>query len=542
MAWSAEPYETWDGTEVRGAAAEAMRMLDERDPIGNGLPPNDAEAVAELHALHPRLAWCPQLKCAVKPTRYDTFETSPGDGDIVRALLALNEARRAWALDQASRAHGADAAAEKAALAMAKAASSASNAPKVAAAASLFCKLHAIDQAELDAEPTTLGTPHGVLDMDTGNLCIDDGNDGSAFMVTKATGADIDGRYTAELEYDPRWDAFIDEIMGGDAEKASYLQRALGYSMIGGNPEECMFVAYGATTRNGKDTLLESVRGAVGDYAGVAERSFLSSRKREGGTDEMLASLVGKRLVTLSEPPKGMPLDEGKVKDLTACGRQSTSKKFGAQFEFEPQFTMWMNVNNLPEVSDDSVFEGDRIRVIPFERHFGPEERDPTLKARFATDNGRFTVLRWLMEGYAEYRERGLDEPASVLRATREYASASGTTIDKFVRQLCTLRSGTRTENGALKEAYRAFCEGVLGEAPMTAQKMGKALALYGVSKQRSDGRDYWRGIELSVVGEAEGVLGQCKNGGAGFALEDAEEGGNGPSGGAGRPKRIKLI
>ena len=521
MKWSAAKYELQDGTKVKGAMAAAMRMLDERDPIANDLPLNDAEVVAELHALHPKMKWCPHLRCTVKPTRYDTFATSPGDGDIMKALVELNDARRTWALDQAARAHGADKAAEKAALAMAKNAVDSSNSKRAAGIVSLFEKLHAVDQSELDIEPTALGTPHGVRDMDSGNLCIDDGNDGSAFMVTKVTNADIDGRYTSELDYDYRWDRFIDEIMGGDKEKAAYLQRALGYSLIGGNPEECMFVAYGASTRNGKDTLLESVRGAIGEYAGVAERSFLSSRKREGGTDEALASLVGKRIVTLSEPPK--------VKDLTACGRQSTSKKFGAQFEFTPQFTMWMNVNNLPEVSDDSVFEGDRIRIIPFERHFSADERDPTLKARFATSNGRFTVLRWLLEGYAEYCERGLDEPESVRRATEEYADASGTTIDKFVRRYCKLRTGGRTENNVLKEAYAAFCEEVLGEPPMTAQKMGKALSHYGVSRQRSHGTDYWRGIELDVLGEAETLLGNCTR----SAPESAPEGDRGAKSGS---------
>ena len=532
MKWSAAKYELADGSKVRGAVAVAMRMLDDRDPIGNDLPLNDAEVVAELHALHPSMTWCPHLRCTVKPTEYDTFATSPGDGEITKALIALNDARRTWALNMAARAHGADKKVEKAALAMAKNAVDCSNSSKAAGIVSLFQKLHAIDQGELDVEPTAMGTPHGVLDMDSGNLCIDDGNDGRAFMVTKVTNADIDGRHAPDLDYDYRWDAFIDEIMEGDAEKAAYLQRALGYSLIGGNPEECMFVAYGATTRNGKDTLLESVRGAIGEYAGVAERSFLSSRKREGGTDEALASLVGKRLVTLSEPPKGMPLDEGKVKDLTACGRQSTSKKFGAQFEFVPQFTMWMNVNNLPEVSDDSVFEGDRIRIIPFERHFAPEERDPTLKARFATERGKFTVLRWLLDGYAEYCERGLDEPESVRRATAEYASASGTTIDKFVRQCCTLKAGSRCENGALKEAYKAFCEGVLGEPPMTAQKMGKALAHYGVSKMRSHGTDWWLGIELDVLGEAETVLESCTR----DAPDDSPEDGNGGK------RKIRLI
>ena len=500
-------YELWDGTLVIGRAAAALRMLDARDPIANRLPLNDAEVVAELHALHPRMRWCPQLLCTVVPTEYDTFGTDPGDGTIAERAIALNEARRIWALDQAARAHGADKDAEKAALAMAKNAVSSSNSSKVSGIVKLFKQLHAIGQDELDIEPTALGTPHGVLDMDSGNLCIDDGNDGSIFMVTKTTGADIDGRYTSDLDYDGRWDEFIDEIMDGDAERAAYLQRALGYSLIGGNPEECMFIAYGATTRNGKDTLLESVKTALGDYAATAERSFLARRRAEGGTDEALASLAGKRLVTLSEPPKGMPLDEGKVKDLTACGTQSTSKKFGSQFEFSPKFTIWMNVNNLPEVSDDSVFEGDRIRVIPFERHFSKEERDTTLKARFSTERGKFTVLRWLLDGYAAYCERGLDEPESVLRATSDYADTGGTTVDKFVRRCCRIHAGSRTENNALKEAYAAFCEGMLGEAPLTVRKMARELSRYGVSKRRSNGSDWWIGIELDVLGEAEAAL-----------------------------------
>jgi P4 family phage/plasmid primase-like protien len=487
-----------------------MRMLDERDPVGAGLPACDAETVAELHALHPEMAWCPDLLCTVLPTPYDSYRTSPGDGEVAARAVALNEARRLWALDRAARAHGADKAEERAALAMAKDAVASSNASRLGGVVRLFRQLHAVRASELDVEPTALGTPHGVLDMDSGELCAADGNDGRAFMVTRCTGADVDGGGEGGPSYDARWDEFVLEIMDGDAERAAYLQRALGYSCLGGNPEECMFVAYGATTRNGKDTLLESVKTALGDYAAAAERTFLSRRRAEGGTDEALASLAGRRLVTLSEPPRGMPLDEGKVKDLTACGTQSTSKKFGAQFEFRPQFTIWMNVNNLPEVGDDSVFEGGRIRVVPFERHFAPHERDTTLKARFASDDGRYTVLRWLLDGYAAYRERGLDEPEAVRRATADYAETGGTTVDKFVRRCCLLRAGARCENNSLKEAYAAFCEGVLGEPPATARALAAELARYGVSKHRSHGTDWWRGVELDVSAEAEEALRSC--------------------------------
>ena len=49
-----------------------------------------------------------------------------------------------------------------------------------------------------------------------------------------------------------RWERFIDEITCGDKDKADYLQRALGYSLLGTSKEECMFILHGKTTRNGK--------------------------------------------------------------------------------------------------------------------------------------------------------------------------------------------------------------------------------------------------------------------------------------------------
>ena len=49
-----------------------------------------------------------------------------------------------------------------------------------------------------------------------------------------------------------RWIRFIDEVMEGDNEKAIFLQKALAYSLLGHANEECLFLLYGETTRNGK--------------------------------------------------------------------------------------------------------------------------------------------------------------------------------------------------------------------------------------------------------------------------------------------------
>lgn len=46
-----------------------------------------------------------------------------------------------------------------------------------------------------------------------------------------------------------RWEKFIKEVTQNDEDKADFLQRALGYSMLGMSNEECMFILHGKTTR-----------------------------------------------------------------------------------------------------------------------------------------------------------------------------------------------------------------------------------------------------------------------------------------------------
>ena len=56
----------------------------------------------------------------------------------------------------------------------------------------------------------------------------------------------------------PRWHSFIKEVMCGDADLADFLQRSLGYALTGDTSQECMFILYGATSRNGKGTAMET--------------------------------------------------------------------------------------------------------------------------------------------------------------------------------------------------------------------------------------------------------------------------------------------
>lgn len=47
--------------------------------------------------------------------------------------------------------------------------------------------------------------------------------------------------------------------MSGDTDRAKFLQKSFGYGLTGDMHHQCMTILYDATTRNGKDSICESV-------------------------------------------------------------------------------------------------------------------------------------------------------------------------------------------------------------------------------------------------------------------------------------------
>lgn len=480
-------------TDTLASVAAALDAMDPLDQPTMGL--NDLETVAELDAWRPGMLWCPDTLRLLEPTPWDTYRELPPSA-LQAALAGLNAGRRAWALAQLAAARDAgDDARARAAGRYLRHVDAAGMSGRLAGAARVFEATHEVPESALNAEPTALATPAGVLDLETGrNWSEEDGDTRDAvreWRMTKMCRAD------PREEPDPRWREFVLEICCGDVARADYLQRALGYSCLGANPEECMFVAYGPTTRNGKGTLLNSVAWALGDYAVAADPSLLLERRGGGGgPDEALASLAGARLVTLSEPPEGRRLDEARVKSLTGNDPQSCSRKYGRQFTFEPQLTMWMACNRLPEVADTSVFASGRLRVVPFEAHFAPSAQDRGLKARFRTPAGMAAVLEWLVEGHGKWMERGLEEPPDVRAATEAWAETGGGPLRRFVDEACVPGVGLRTPTSELHAAYREWCA-ERGETPASARAVARELAAMAVARTKSHGTMTYVGVAL---------------------------------------------
>ena len=527
MKWSTRPYELFgvfedcEPMEVEGTVAAVMRSLDAFAPLGaderNTM--TDYQTRLELLNYLGDFRWCDGLGRAVVRDRLDMYRLAD-EGELRRAVEDFLGARVVWARN-ALRIAEAD---ENGNAGMAKKylafACRQDTTTKVDHMTKALRSHNPVSPDKLDRRPDVIGTPSGVMSLDAGEL-FSERDDWLAMA-----GIQAQGRYTAlafdvtkrvrgelasdfhrrEFAYDARWDSFIDEICDGDAAKASFLQRALGYSLYGGNPEKATFVLWGPKRDNGKSTLMNVVKHVMGDYAGTMKVGELLCKRFDNpqAANPGLAKLVGKRLVDVSEPPLGAELNSALVKQLASGTDEISARHLNRdEFSYVPQFTLWMHCNALPVVRDPSAIDPEHMFVIEFTRSFTGDERDMTLTERFKTPDGMHTVLSWLVRGYLDYRERGLDAPECVIRVTENWLCISKSWLQAFLEQCCVIGSSQTCGTGEFAQAAKAFCE-AQGET-FGLQRMKKALKAANIVDGRgTGGKRIYKGVGLLPSGKTE--------------------------------------
>lgn len=160
------------------------------------------------------------------------------------------------------------------------------------------------------------------------------------------------------------------------------------------------------------------------DYAKVAPVGMICRGDRQKDAEAAsptLAGLKGKRFVTMSESNEYGKLDEEKIKQLTGGEEISARALYQSAITFKPQFTLWLSCNDLPMVTDKSLFASERIKVVEFNRHFSPEEQDTHLKDELCEQSSMSGIFMWLVRGYIHYKERGLAMSGSLKSVVTKY-------------------------------------------------------------------------------------------------------------------------
>lgn len=306
-----------------------------------------------------------------------------------------------------------------------------------------------IAATELDANPYLINCLNGTYDL-------------SDFTFREPVWSDFltmqtNFRHTISRDVKcERWEKFIDEVTEGNKDKADFLQRALGYSMLGMSNEECMFILHGKTTRNGKSTLLNTIEYMLGDYSKVVPVGMICRGDRQKDAEAAsptLAGLKGKRFVTMSESNEYGKMDEEKIKQLTGGEEISARALYQSAITFKPQFTLWLSCNDLPMVTDKSLFASERIKVIEFNRHFSHSEQDTHLKDELTAMDAMSGIFMWLVRGYIKYKERGLTMSKELTAVVDKYERDNDLVL-QFLESRCVQ---DESANIKAKDLYNSF-------------------------------------------------------------------------------------
>lgn len=342
---------------------------------------------------------------------------------------------------------------------------------------------NAVSPGELDNHRGLLNTPGGVIDLSdfTVSPCSPD------YYFTKSTTVSL-----TEGAQCPLWHKFLNEIFGSDEEMIHYIQKAAGYSLSGYTDEQCAFFCYG-TGRNGKTTFLDVIRSIAGDYASNIQPETLMLKGNNSGASGDIARLKGARFVTSVEPNEGMRLNEGLVKQLTGDDIVTARKLYCEEFEFRPEFKLWMATNHKPAIRSTDIGIWRRIHLVPFTALIPEDRVDRTLKDKLLKEAEG--IFRWCLEGLRMYSEEGLEKPEAVKRATDAYKREMDI-ISRFLEE-CTVKSFAGFVKAKdLYNVYSAWCD-QNGEYKLTNTKFGiEVVKRY--EKKRLNGGIAYVGIEFS--------------------------------------------
>lgn len=364
---------------------------------------------------------------------------------------------------------------------------------KLAAMVEVAKSLHGVPVAPdiLDSDPWLLNVLNGTVDLKTGTLRPHNPAD----LLTKLVPVEFDPESHCE-----RWEHFLMDSTGGDADLVAFLQLVTGYTLTGDTREEKLFLVYGPEA-SGKTTFLEALRAILGEYARTIQTDLLTKTQNKGGesASPALASLAGARLAAASEMEQGREIAEALAKNLTG-GEPITARHLNCEFfTYAPQFKLWLALNHCPRVSAEDGALWRRILRIGFEHTVTPERRDKTLKPYLRDPNGGArAVLAWAVKGCLRWKSEGLRIPSSVEKSTNAYRAESDP-LATFFEDCLQFVPAAWTPWTDIRDTYANHAEenGTAERYRVGPNRIQERLKAHGCQSERRHAGRGWVGVEL---------------------------------------------
>jgi P4 family phage/plasmid primase-like protien len=240
-----------------------------------------------------------------------------------------------------------------------------------------------------DAQPYLMTFPNGTMDLRSLEFRPSHPVD----MITQVAGTVFDIGARA-----PEWDKFIAWAVP-DKDVRRFLQRIIGYSLLGVVRHHILPCLVGATGRNGKGTFLRIMSALFGDHAGQANARLIVEGREPHDTDA--GTVYGKRLAVFEETANGARWDVNSLKSLTGGDSGKVRQLYGEPYTVRPQHTLILGTNHRPNIPAGENAFWTRYREIPFTSVVEPGTAWPV--DVHVIEHELPGVLNWALAGLADY-------------------------------------------------------------------------------------------------------------------------------------------
>lgn len=326
-----------------------------------------------------------------------------------------------------------------------------------------------------DKDQYLLNVQNGVVDLKTKELLPHKAD----YFMLKICSCDYNPKRKSRF-----WEDTIYNFCGGwdwsekdQLDLYNYIQKAIGFSVLGTrNTEQSFYFVYG-NGRTGKSTLIDNCVSVLGDYASAANPLALINETREGSKERTLEYILNKRMVSFNEIPECKHINGSFVKSITGDKSIETRKLFDESRQEDIKVKPWITSNWEIGINpqDDALWR--RIKVIIMNK----TKPEPPSKERYEfmdkLEQVKEDILNWIVEGAYLFLKERLITPECVINATEKMRSGQDI-VSEFVNECLEKKKGIGTEIRKIYEAWRTFSinkgEYVCNETNFK-EKLGKA-------------------------------------------------------------------
>jgi P4 family phage/plasmid primase-like protien len=362
------------------------------------------------------------------------------------------------------------------------------NPVKTQKTASLLSQVLSLLNAKLAVQEDLLsfvGSPPPIINCANGEVWI--GPDGTVDLRPHRPESHL--RHCLNVAYNPearcpKYDKALREIFAkadNPAAMVRHFNELFGYIIQPKRNIPVIAIMSGAGD-NGKTVLIRTVMRLLGTDLVHAQRVEDLDKSRFA-----IGNLFGKYLFVDDDVRAGARLPDGMLKTISEAKEVTGELKYQASFNFVIRTVPVLLCNNNPSIADLSHGMRRRLMVLPFDRIFSDDEKDPDLFEGIWAEE-LSGILNQALAGYKRLLERGtkFKLPKAVKAATTHWLQQANP-LPAFIQAHCTKTAQGRCIVKDFYAHYSAWTKDMGYTLTQTQQAVTRNLAHLGYGTKKTN-------------------------------------------------------